>query len=90
MVDPLTGVYAAVAQNEVIGARLAVEQINAALKAPAVTGASGGRSGGGAEVTAIGQDIIKIYRGIESAARKAAASEFRAVEKIVRKDKRKG
>jgi len=30
MVDPLTGVYAAVAQNEVTGARLAVEQINAA------------------------------------------------------------
>jgi branched-chain amino acid transport system substrate-binding protein len=29
MVDPLTGVYAAVAQNEVFGAKLAVEQINA-------------------------------------------------------------
>src|SRR5215467_1238866 len=29
MVDPLTGVYAAVAQNEVIGAKLAVEEINA-------------------------------------------------------------
>jgi len=29
MVDPLTGVYAAVAQNEVTGARLAVDQINA-------------------------------------------------------------
>jgi branched-chain amino acid transport system substrate-binding protein len=28
MIDPLTGVYAAVAQNEVMGARLAVEQIN--------------------------------------------------------------
>jgi branched-chain amino acid transport system substrate-binding protein len=29
MVDPLTGVYAAVAQNEMIGARLAVDNINA-------------------------------------------------------------
>src|SRR6266446_2982919 len=29
MVDPMTGVYAAVAQNEVTGARLAAEQINA-------------------------------------------------------------
>src|SRR6202045_111949 len=29
MVDPLTGVYAAVAQNEVVGANLAVTQINA-------------------------------------------------------------
>jgi branched-chain amino acid transport system substrate-binding protein len=30
MVDPLTGVYSAVAQNEVAGVKLAVEQINAA------------------------------------------------------------
>ena len=30
MIDPLTGVYAAVAQNEVMGAKLAVTQINAA------------------------------------------------------------
>src|SRR5450755_4461360 len=30
MIDPLTGVYAAVAQNEVMGAKLAVQQINAA------------------------------------------------------------
>src|SRR6266851_4431158 len=29
MVDPLTGVYAAPAQNEVIGARLAIAEINA-------------------------------------------------------------
>src|SRR6202451_2858117 len=29
MVDPLTGVYAAPAGNEVMGARLAIEQINA-------------------------------------------------------------
>src|SRR5262249_50971180 len=29
MVDPLTGVYAAPAQNEVTGARLAIDQINA-------------------------------------------------------------
>ncbi len=29
MIDPLTGVYAAIAQNEVMGAKLAVDQINA-------------------------------------------------------------
>src|SRR5271155_3253924 len=28
MVDPLTGVYAAIAQNEVVGARFAIEEIN--------------------------------------------------------------
>src|SRR5436190_24112775 len=29
MIDPLTGVYAAYAQNEVMGAKLAIEQVNA-------------------------------------------------------------
>jgi hypothetical protein len=38
MVDPITGVYAALAQNEVIGAKLSVDQINA--KAPRVALAS--------------------------------------------------
>src|ERR1043166_5454584 len=28
LVDPLTGVYAAIAQNEVVGAKFAAEQIN--------------------------------------------------------------
>ncbi|HKO71971.1 MAG TPA: ABC transporter substrate-binding protein, partial [Bradyrhizobium sp.] len=28
LVDPLTGVYAAIAQNEVVGAKFAVEEIN--------------------------------------------------------------
>jgi molybdate transport system regulatory protein len=68
---------------------LLVEQINAALKEPAVTGASGGRRGGGAVVTPVGAEIIKIYRAIESAAWKSAAGEFRAVERIMRKEKRK-
>src|ERR1700758_1211847 len=62
---------------------LLVEQINAALKEPAGTGASGGRRGGGAVVTQVGAEMIKIYRAIESAAWKSAASEFSAVEKIM-------
>ena len=68
---------------------LLVEQINTALQEPAVTGVTGGRQGGGAVVTPVGERIIKIYRSIETAARKSVAGEFRAVEKIVRKEKRK-
>ena len=68
---------------------LLVEQINAAL-----AGARGDRhdrrpAGGGAVVTPVGERIIKIYRAIETTARKSASGEFRAVEKIVRKDKRR-
>jgi molybdate transport system regulatory protein len=69
---------------------LLVEQINAALREPAVTGVTGGRRGGGALVTPAGERLVAIYRSIESAARKSAAGEFRAVEKIARKEKRKG
>ena len=68
---------------------LLVEQINAALREPAVTGVTGGRRGGGAVVTPVGERIIKIYRAIETSARKSASGEFRAVEKIVRKEKRR-
>ena len=68
---------------------LLVEQINAALREPAVTGVAGGRRGGGAVVTAAGEHVVEIYRAIEGAARKSAAGEFRAMEKIVRKDKAK-
>jgi molybdate transport system regulatory protein len=68
---------------------LLVEEINGALEEPAVTGVTGGRRGGGAVVTPVGERIIKIYRAIEASARKSVTGEFRAVEKIVRKEKRK-
>lgn len=68
---------------------LLVEQINAALQKPAVTSITGGRQGGGAVVTPVGERIIKIYRSIETTAFKSARDEFRAVEKIVRKVGRK-
>jgi molybdate transport system regulatory protein len=68
---------------------LLVEEINAALQEPAVTSVTGGRQGGGAVVTPVGERIIKIYHAIEAAARKSAADEFRAVEKIARKARRK-
>ena len=68
---------------------LLVEEINDALEEPAVTGVTGGRQGGGAVVTPVGERIIKIYRQIETTALKSVTGEFRAVEKIVRKNKRK-
>jgi molybdate transport system regulatory protein len=68
---------------------LLVEEINAALQEPAVASITGGRQGGGAVVTAVGRRIIKIYRSIETTALKSASGAFRAVEKIVRKGRRK-
>ena len=63
---------------------LLVDEINAALQKPAVASTTGGRQGGGAVLTPVGNKIIQIYRSIEAAARKSAGGEFRAVEKITR------
>jgi molybdate transport system regulatory protein len=68
---------------------LLVESINAALEKPAVAAVMGGRQGGGAVLTPIGERIVEIYRSIETRARESANDEFRAVEKIIRKGRHK-
>jgi molybdate transport system regulatory protein len=64
---------------------LLVEQINATLRRPAVVAATGGRRGGGALLTPVGEKVITLYRAIEGSARSSAAREFRAVGRLVRK-----
>ena len=66
---------------------LLVEEINNALRDPAVTAETGGRSGGGAALTRVGERVIDLYRSIESHARSAAGGEFRAIGKLVREEK---
>jgi len=61
-----------------------VEQINEALREPAVATAAGGQHGGGAVVTPGGERIIELYRTIEGLARTSAHDEFRAIAKLVR------
>src|SRR5215470_5727353 len=51
---------------------LLVEELNEALREPAVTAETGGHHGGGAALTAIGERVIDLYRSIESHARSAA------------------
>lgn len=65
---------------------LLVEETNHALRAPAVAAETGGRRGGGAVVTPAGEELVGLYRTIESHARSAAGGEFRAIGKLVRPD----
>src|SRR5215475_10204703 len=58
---------------------LLVEEVNDALLEPAVAAETGGRSGGGAALTAVGEKVIGLYRTIEAHARSAASGEFRAI-----------
>jgi molybdate transport system regulatory protein len=66
---------------------LLVEEVNNALREPAVAAETGGRRGGGAMLTPAGERIVDLYHAIESHARVAAAGEFRAIEKLVRREK---
>jgi molybdate transport system regulatory protein len=66
---------------------LLVEEINHSLREPAVAAAMGGRHGGGAVVTVVGERVVGLYRAIEAHAREAAGREFRAIGKLVRADK---
>lgn len=63
---------------------LLVDEINQALREPAVTAETGGVRGGGAAVTAVGERIVGLYRAIESHALAAAGSEFRAIGRLIR------
>jgi molybdate transport system regulatory protein len=63
---------------------LLIEEVNDALREPAVTTETGGRRGGGAVVTAVGERVVDLYRASERHARSAARREFRALAKLVR------
>ena len=65
---------------------LLVEEVNNSLREPAITAEKGGRHGGGAALTAVGERVVDLYRTIELHARSAAAGEFRAIGKLVRGD----
>src|SRR5215469_6343424 len=65
---------------------LLVEEVNHAMREPAVAAEKGGRNGGGAVVTPAGEQLVGLYRTIDSLARKAAGGEFRAIGKLVRPD----
>lgn len=67
---------------------LLVEEINTALQEPAVAALTGGRHGGGAVITPVGERIIEIYRSIETTALKSVKNEFRAVKEIACRRKR--
>jgi molybdate transport system regulatory protein len=69
---------------------LLVEEVNHALREPAVAAETGGRSGGGAIVTPAGERLVGLYRTIESHARSAAGGEFRAIGRLVRPERAGG
>ena len=63
---------------------LLVDAMNRAFQLPVITTVTGGREGGGTELTATGQEIVRRYRKIEALATAAAAKEINAIGKLMR------
>jgi molybdate transport system regulatory protein len=66
---------------------LLVEEVNSGLRQPAVKAGSGGRHGGGATLTAVGERIVDLYHDIESQAVLGASRQFRALGIMAKREK---
>ncbi|WP_311275818.1 winged helix-turn-helix domain-containing protein [Methylobacterium sp. WCS2018Hpa-22] len=58
-----------------------IEALNTGFGRPVVEAQIGGRSGGGARLTAFGTALVRDYRAIEAAAEKAAAPYLDALDR---------
>lgn len=81
-----TGSISAAARRQGMSYRrawLLVDEMNQALRDPAVATATGGASGGGTRLTPVGEEIVRRYRAIEQAAYQAAADDLAALEALL-------
>ena len=58
-----------------------VEELNRSLGSPVVETLAGGRSGGGASLTPVGQAVVAQYRAIETSAAEAAKAHLAALKR---------
>jgi molybdate transport system regulatory protein len=61
-----------------------VEALNKACREPVVITAIGGKRGGGAEVTAFGRRLVRLFRAMEGKASAAIAADLRRFESDLR------
>ncbi len=66
-----------------------VAEINESFTEPLVSAQTGGRTGGGAVLTARGEELIRHYRAIERKALSATAPHLKALQAISRNRRRK-
>ena len=62
-----------------------IEELNAGFKRPLVTAQTGGKSGGGARLTALGKSVVTHYTAIEAKSHKAASRHLAALQATVRR-----
>jgi molybdate transport system regulatory protein len=64
---------------------LLMDELNRSLKSPATISEHGGQSGGGSVLTPVGEEIIRLYRGIETQAYEACAAHIAALTKLIKR-----
>lgn len=60
-----------------------INELNSALKKPAVESAKGGEHGGGSQVTALGRQLIERYRAIEATAAASCKTDIQAITRML-------
>ena len=60
-----------------------VRTVNACFKSALVESAKGGKGGGGAQITPIGQRVMRLYRAMESKAQKSTKPEWKSIRKFL-------
>jgi molybdate transport system regulatory protein len=64
---------------------LLVETMNACFSKPLVEAVKGGKAGGGARLTPLGEDVLVRYRRMQRATGRAIAEDLRALKRVMRK-----
>ncbi|MGH7091100.1 MAG: winged helix-turn-helix domain-containing protein [Stellaceae bacterium] len=62
---------------------LLVKTMNACFREPLVAAVKGGQHGGGAQLTALGRDVLARYRAMEAHASEAVAAELDALRTLM-------
>jgi molybdate transport system regulatory protein len=57
-----------------------VDDLNRCFESPVVAASTGGRAGGGAEVTRLGEELIRRFHAMERAARRAIGRDLDALD----------
>jgi molybdate transport system regulatory protein len=60
-----------------------VDELNTAFVSPLVVKQTGGSGGGGAMLTELGQEIVKRYRHVQTAAAEKSATDLRAMSRYL-------
>jgi molybdate transport system regulatory protein len=62
-----------------------IDTMNDHFNAPLVVSTKGGKAGGGAHLTKLGEDVLAAYRRVGAAAARAVAADLAALQRIARK-----